>query len=215
MRAAGLRKLSLLIVAGVTSVTLAGSPAVASPPDPITDSTGYYVVVGEEVYSPTEGVEPSTDRPSPALRRGGSVSPMLLDPVDSLQCNVRNNANHMVTSYTAVAGGGFAGGTIRLFCGTSTTSGFKHIRDRHQADWAAKLTKYGLGGTWDDFMDFATRQSLAAPSRAVDQGYGKSCYTTPVQIRRADGVIAETFYPRVIISRNNTLVITSIPGGGC
>lgn len=205
------RAVAALIAAA--ALALAATPATASSSDPVPPPTdAWYAVVNGEYYVPGDGLETAT--PTVQHGRGGSmVTPLLLDPVDSFQCNVRNNANHMVTSYTAKAAGGFVGGTVRLFCGTSTGSGYKHIRDQHQADWTAKMAKYGIPGTWDDFMDWATSESLKVPSRAVDQGSNKTCYTTPVTIGNSNG--SETFQPRVIISRNNTLVITSIPGGGC
>lgn len=201
------------MIVGAMALTLATTPASASQVEPSPAvPTGFYAMVNGEKYVPFRGEVQHSLKQSSA-RRG--VTPLLLDPVDSLQCNVNNNAGHMVTSYQAAAGGGFGGGTIRLLCGTSAGSGYKHIRDRHQADWTRKLTKYGLPGAWDDFMDFATRQSLASPSRATDQGLSKSCYTTPIQILNRNGTVAETFFSRIIISRNNTLVITSFPGGGC
>lgn len=210
------------VIAGslTLTLTLTATTAAAGTPTPIpraertiTASDGYYAVANGAVFTPSQASAGKSDLNGGAP--GGQVTPLLLDPVDSLECNVRNNANHMVTSYSAAARGGFVGGTIRLFCGTSAGSGYKHIRDRHATDWSNKLTKHGLAGAWDDLMDFATRQALAAPDYATDQGSGKSCFTTPVQLYRSNGTLLETFKPRVVISRNNTLVITSIPGGGC
>lgn len=210
---------ALFVAAVASALALSTTPiaTAAEAPEPASDE--FYVVAGNGAVWAPSGLEHWEPAPAPRPKRG-EVTPMLLDPVDSYQCNVRNNSSHMITSYSAARGGGYGGGTIRLFCGThnastNTGSGFKHIRERHQGEWQTKKDSWGLGGTWDDFMDWATASALAAPSEATDQGNGKSCFTAPIQLRRSDGTVAATFYPRVIISRNNTLVITSIPGGGC
>ena len=217
MRARSLvwRRVSAVFAASAVAVALAATPTIAVQSDPTSNhASDYYVVAGGQVYAP-----PVASSPTPPPRRG-DVTPLLLDPVDSVQCNLLNNESHMITSYWAVPGGNFQGGTIRLFCGwqsaTSTTgAGYKHIRERHQLEWAGRMASWNLQGAWDDFMDFAVLVSLGAPERAVDEGDGKTCYTTPIRFQNAQGVVVDEFYPSVVISRDNTLVITAYPGGGC
>lgn len=143
----------------------------------------------------------------------GVASASLLGPVDALNCNTLKRAGHVVTTYQAKKKPGFSGGRIKLECGVDQSSGYRHIRYRHQNDWTRKMAP--MRGNWDDFMDFATRQSLAAPSNFVDQGGGRLCYTTLIQVRDRPGKVIKSFYPRIAISKNNRRVITSIPGGGC
>lgn len=59
-----------------------------------------------------------------------SATPFLLDPVDLVQCNVRKNANHTVTWWTAKRTINYSGGRTDLKCGTSSV-GYKHIKERH------------------------------------------------------------------------------------
>lgn len=103
-------------------------------------------------------------------------------------------------------------GKIDLFCGDSA-SGYVHIRSRHQADWQAVINLAGGGGNWDDLMVFAVNASVTAPSPGYpfNIGNNKWCYTSPVIIRKANGVVVRTLHPTVIVSTNNKKVITAFP----
>lgn len=106
-------------------------------------------------------------------------------------------------------------GDIDLRCG-DWRDGYVHTRKRHERDWQRIIDLAGGGGTWDDLMDFVTRQAIEAPSPGypIDQENGKTCYTTPVEIVRADGTIIRTLMPTVIVSIDNTKVITTYPTTG-
>jgi hypothetical protein len=101
-----------------------------------------------------------------------------------------------------------AHGHIDLFCGDST-QGYVHIRTGHQADWQAVITKYPIGGSWDDSMSFATGQAIIS-GPVYNAGSGKLCYTAPWQIKH-NGTVVATYHPTIIISGTRNLVITSYP----
>ncbi|PFG43352.1 hypothetical protein ATJ88_2038 [Isoptericola jiangsuensis] len=75
----------------------------------------------------------------------------------------------------------------------------------------------GYFSSWDDLMDsmvWITLLSTADERLTVNQGSGKFCMTTPVQFYVGDAMVG-TMDPRIVLSENNMLVITAIPGGGC
>lgn len=64
-------------------------------------------------------------------------------------------------------------------------------------------------------MAYVSKSSLSSPSAIYGAGFGKTRYTTPVNMinhRNGDKV---TLRPTVVISSNNKKVITSFPGGNC
>ena len=71
-----------------------------------------------------------------------AVTPYLFDPLDTLNCDWGNDPNWEVTSYWHYRfdnawGPWIPEGSTPLKCGTDTSSGFKHIRSRHQ--WGSAL----------------------------------------------------------------------------
>lgn len=199
-----------LLLGLLVAITGSVGPALAAPPPKPADNE--LVLYAPKTRATLTVEEDTTQQPS-APAEDGQVSMMLLGPIDSLNCNVLKRPSHVVTSYNARSRPGFSGGYIKMECGNETGYGYRHIRSRHQQDWINRMSP--LRGNWDDFMDFATRQALAAPSKAERQSGGKMCYTTPVQIRNSRGAVVKTFYPKIIISTTNRRVITSIPGGSC
>lgn len=202
-------------VLATTGVGLGSVPAMAS-------SESASAVVGDPevvLVAPVSGASVSSgDLTALGLNQAPELPPglataSLLGPIDALNCNTLKRASHVVTTYQARSRPGFSGGRIKLECGTEKGYGYRHIRAGHQGDWTRKMEP--MRGNWDDFMDFATRQSLVAPSKIADQGGGKLCYTTPVQVRNSKGQVLKTFYPRVIISKTNRRVITLYPARGC
>jgi hypothetical protein len=175
------------------AVTGSVGPALAAPPPQPDDNE---LVLYAPTTRQTLTIEEPDQQPSPQ-KDDDMFTPMLLGPIDSLNCNVLNRPSHIVTTYNARARSGFSGGYIKMECGTDAGYGYRHIRSRHQQDWQNKM------------------YPLASPSKTAFQGSGKYCYTTPVQIRNSRGAVVKTFYPRIIISSTNRRVITSIPGGSC
>lgn len=208
----------LIALLACTSISLTGfalsaAPAGALSAPPATGNGDLVLVAPDAGVSIPVDELPSLAPAQPGELPPGVASASLLGPIDSLNCNTLKRENYVVTTYQAAKRGSFSGGRITLQCGAPTSHGYRHIRARHQVDWTNRMSP--MRGNWDDFMDFATRQSLAAPSKYANQGGGKFCYTTPIQVRNTRGQVLKTFYPRVVISTNNRRVITSIPGGGC
>lgn len=139
------------------------------------------------------------------------ASPALLGPVDSFNCNVARNKNWNVTSYTAKGYSSFAGGKVNLKCGTSSSSGYFHIKSRHAYDWAQRIGSVGGYGRWDDLMDYATRSILKNPALTRHAGSGKLCYSAPIVLTNSKRTKKVTFNPTVVISETNKLVVTSYP----
>ena len=209
------RRTATLVSSAVLMATGVGSAAAPAPATPETSveaapSTDHGD--GEEVVlvAPRSGVSLRTGE-LPSQGSELTVAP-LLGPLDALNCHTLRRPGHVVTTYRAKEQPGFSGGRIKLECGIDDKYGYRHISHRHQVDWIKKMQP--MRGDGDDFMDFATRQSLAAPSKSTDQGGGKLCYTTLVQVRDTNGKILKTFYPRIIVSKNNRTVVTSFPGRG-
>ena len=144
------------------------------------------------------------------------MTPFLLDPVDLTACNVLNATNHEVRRIDGVeAGSFFGGGSISLTCGNASF-GYRHIRDRHEADWRSRLTQAGTPtASWDDYMFYVSMLTLVDPDTIVGQGDGKLCYTTYIVMVDDNWVPVVEYRPSVVISTNNRWMITSFPGGAC
>ncbi|WP_460800719.1 hypothetical protein [Microbacterium sp. GXF6406] len=157
------------------------------------------------------------------------VTPYLFDPIDSLQCDVLGNADHTITNYsiyrfdTPSGDPWITAGAVSLLCGTDTTSGFKHIRSRHQSStsfhpnsWetirsSAIAAGANPGIPWDDYMDHAIQDSLdfAMPFPA-NIGGGKACFSTIFHIWVGEEVYA-SWYVNSIVAVSNRLVVTAYP----
>lgn len=136
-----------------------------------------------------------------------------LDPVVIGLCNA-GFGDTVVGKVNSGSGRGISLGKIALTCGDSG-KGYVHIREQHEDQWQKVLDLYPIGGYWDDFMWFASSQSIRVPDPSLTMPQrGKNqtvCYSTPVQIKNPQGVVVETLHPSVIVSENNKIVITSFP----
>lgn len=128
------------------------------------------------------------------------------NPAVIAACNM-GLGDTVVASYTTSAFG-----QIRLLCGDSA-SGYVHIRSGHASQWQQIIDAVGEGGDWDDLMNFAVKQSLAAPAPGYPQnlGSGKYCYTTPISVYNSRGQLIKNLNPTIVISSNNQKVITAFP----
>lgn len=152
------------------------------------------------------------------------ASTNLFDPVDSLQCDALGNAGHVIETHYVYQFNIYPAGLIDLKCGTDTTSGFKHIRFRHQwappgyvGSWegvrqaASNELGYPAPETWDDFMWNAVTDSLDQPiAPPVAQEGNKVCFSTTFNIWRGTKPVA-LFWVNTIMSVNNRIVITAYP----
>lgn len=152
-----------------------------------------------------------------------------MNPADVFSCNIQNNADHVLaelSTYEYSNGGEifWPGGDVDLLCGTEPTSGFKHIRDRHQ--WSTpehpnawedvRSALYRLTGSmpsepWDFFMWEATNNTVGQSDIPVyvNTIAQKSCFHAPYRIFREDGTVVAEWTSNVILSRNNFVVISS------
>ncbi|ACZ20271.1 hypothetical protein Sked_03030 [Sanguibacter keddieii DSM 10542] len=195
----------LVVSMGVTAGAAAG------PTEDVEDS-GWGVVINGE-YTP--GAEIDVLFPETGSRPG-EVTPMLLDPVDLVACNVLNQVDHEVRRIDDVKYfSSLGGGSVSLTCGDSK-HGYRHIRDRHQQDWQNVIAKVDdTHSRWDDFMFFVVRESLTYPARVVDKSDNKICYTAPIILINSDMVPVYEFHPTVIIGADTKKVITAHPGDRC
>jgi hypothetical protein len=206
-----MRRAHVLVLLAALVLSATTTPAHA---EPVADDGGWSVIANGETYHPdllsdaATGEERGWQRMAPAARPG-----LLLDLVDRIQCNLRKRPKHEIVRYGAAAVGKFRGGRISLTCGNAR-HGYSHIKIKHERDWKDKLRSTGGYGRWDDFMSFATSQSLRHPALWADHGSGKYCYTTPITIVHR-GRVVDTFYPTVAVSTNNRWIISSFPGGRC
>lgn len=70
-------------------------------------------------------------------------------------------------------------------------------------------------GLWDDFMVYASREAMKAPSSTkANREKNTRCYKTPIKLYRivnGKPQYVKTRYPRVAVSMNNKVVVTSYP----
>jgi hypothetical protein len=129
---------------------------------------------------------------------------LLLNPLTIGFCNV-GFGDLVVQDFNSTLDG-----KVPLRCGDQA-SGYVHIRARHEIDWQNQM---GGPGLWDDYMVWATKAALEAPSLVTNQANLKRCYTTPIQVYRVVNgarVFWKVFNPSVIVSTNSKKVVTSIP----
>lgn len=211
------------LAAGAAALVLGVIGAVAGQPNPSQAEEGAPIAggYGEEVCDQYEcltftavqtgesiRVPVSTTPVSDEESREAAVQPYGLNPITIAQCNL-GHSDVIVEEMPSEKDG-----LVLMKCGTEN-AGYIHIRERHEKGWQYFLDKYPIGGTWDDFMVFATRNSLKAPDPSLGMPKtipdNKRCYSTPVQIRNPKGVVVTTLHPSAIVSMNNRILITSIP----
>lgn len=216
--------------------TLLGTPAIAldegasTEPDTSATTTGQ----GEEVrFGPT--LEQSVliglaRRASENDSELASTKSIPFNPVDSLQCDALNNADHVIEEihsfpYSTPDGSQilWPGGDIDLLCGTDNSSGFKHIRYRHQwpsfgatNGWetvrasASAALGYTSPQSWDEYMIHAVQDTLdySYPSPQVNNDQQKVCFSAPFNIYKGTSVYA-SYYANTIVSKNNFRIVTA------
>lgn len=211
------------ITAGAAATLLAAAGLVALQPTSVqaqedtSDIAGGYgqdVCEQYECYTFTaletgESVQvPMAAAPTPDTSDEDMAQPLGLNPITIAQCNA-GYSNVTVADMPSAKDG-----LVALKCGFQN-SGYVHIRQKHEKDWQYFLDKYPIGGTWDDYMLFATKNALKAPDPKIGMPQvipgDKRCYATPVQIRNPKGVVVDTIHPTIIVSMNNRIVITSFP----
>lgn len=221
--------LTISVLAVCVPATSAFAGSISSPPQIGSGDSELSISVGGEVYG-VDDIAGFLKRSTTS--ESSEVTPYLLDPVDSVQCNTLGVAEHEVARVDeAVAYYGtditFPGGKVHFQCG-SLGFGYIHIRNEHEAHWRDKYVSLGFpanSALWDDFMWFVVYNSLEAPETIVQRpANGTLCYTTPV-VMMVNDMPTETFYPSVSIApaepastapaRKVPRVITAFPGGAC
>ena len=156
------------------------------------------------------------------------MSVNLFDPVDTWNCEVVHNPDHVIvtleTYELGTPSGGFLwpGGDLDLACGTEGTHGWWHIKARHEAstaahpwswntirDRAASLVEDGTPiPHWDDFMWDAVESSVTFPRSATSGGNQKVCFSTEYSLWVGSAPV-ETYWVNTIAARDNLRVITA------
>lgn len=192
----------------LASVEAAGHPGIQQVPTlPAGVHDGDWYAVG-----PTEAViledrinlDEGTSTTAPSRGDELTVQP-LLNPISIGLCNV-GRSTHVIEKFASKYDE-----TVSLRCGHSG-GGYIHIRSRHQQDWQNTMTGPGL---WDDFMVYASREAMKSPS-STEPNWEKNtrCYKTPIKLYRivnGKPQYVKTRYPRVAVSMNNKVVVTSYP----
>jgi hypothetical protein len=217
-------KLAIPIVGtAVMLSTLMLTPvAQAAPTD--TPGTGEEVRIGKTLEDSTligiSGEEP----------QDVSARSIPLNPQDVFECDFNNNPDHVVLEiYTYQYGGGseplvWTGGDVDLECGTDSSSGYKHIRQRHQyptptlpnawetvRDSASDALGYTSPQVWDEYMVHAIHDSLDySLPYPRDIGNDKTCFSAPFHIYKGAQIFA-SYYVNTILSSSNYIVVTAYP----
>lgn len=137
----------------------------------------------------------------------------LIDFPQWVQCFTINDTEMVIKSYTAWWNG--QPETKRLKCGDSSF-GYKHIHERHEADWQAKLNKITPSGlfpnvSWDDLMSAAAHNALAVPDYTENVAGSKRCYVVKMGFYNQYGTLLDAYNVRTIAATNNDRVITALP----
>lgn len=97
----------------------------------------------------------------------------------------------------------------RLRCGVSEKWGYRHIKQRHAADWYAKSAF--VGAQWESFASWCMSDSLLAPVSKWYRAKNKTLqYNTPVVMLGRRGQ-KHTFYAQVVVAKDSQNIITSHP----
>jgi hypothetical protein len=148
-----------------------------------------------------------------------SYSNRLLALDDWSQCWILNNQTWVIDYFSTI----YLGAKINMSiqCGTTDTQGYFHIAvgsSGHQQGWRNRITQARPGDStdsWDDLMWWAAIQSWNAPELSVNQGNGKVCRSTPVQMYGYDSrgqlALKYTFRPSFVWSVTQNRLITAIP----
>lgn len=136
--------------------------------------------------------------PAPDTSGEDTSQPLGLNLITIGQCNV-GQSNVTVADMRSAKDG-----LVTLKCGNSK-SGYIHIRERHERDWQYFLNKYPIGGTWDDYMLFATKNALQAPDPKLGMPQvipgDKRCYRNPGADQASPGGSWSTLSIRQSLSR--------------
>lgn len=202
------------LTATLAAVALSGALTAAAAPDPGADGQSTeigYITVGDRTLTADEFFGDS--RLSTPAPTSGTVTPRLIDFPQWVQCFTLNDTEMVIKSYTTWWNG--LAETKRLKCGDSGF-GYKHIRERHEADWQAKLNKITPSGlfpnvSWDDLMSAAAHNALAVPDYTENVAGSKRCYVVKMGFFNQNGVLIDAYNVRTIAATNSDRVITALP----
>ncbi|MGW3473534.1 hypothetical protein ACWDKQ_34945 [Saccharopolyspora sp. NPDC000995] len=125
-------------------------------------------------------------------------------------CGTNSPADKLVRAFPRSGAPG-AGGASNLLCGTAGF-GYRHIKDRHMADWQNLAAR--VGSDWRSFADFAIAEILKVPEPGFPV-YNKNndtwTYRAPVQIRDSHGNVVDTYRPIVSVASGDQKIITAFP----
>ena len=132
----------------------------AAPADPA--NAGGYVVAGSHPISAEKFIPEGRLQMSPA---SDTPQSRLIDFSQWVQCFTLNDSDMVIKEYVTWWNGVPA--YKRLRCGDAGF-GYKHIRERHEKDWQAKLDRIAPSGlfpnvSWDDLMSAAVVNALLVP----------------------------------------------------
>jgi hypothetical protein len=151
---------------------------------------------------------------------GGYVlEPMLINFPQWVKCNVVNDSEYVLATYTWNYNG--TGKPIDLKCGTSGF-GYKHITEKHESQWQDKWDSMKSQGwdpslqgmqSWDDLMSFSAIVALddvgsAFRSSQVSQ---KACTNVQLYLVDSNGTPKYSLRFEVVWSLNNSHIITAYP----
>lgn len=147
--------------------------------------------------------------------RGGGISTKSIGPYGNTYCNTAESS-FALKRYQTSGVWSYEGGKTSLKCGNSSY-GFKHIQQRHAAQWISRYAKLGPtnGLDWSDILDFALTTTLDAPyiANPIRPGSAnKTCFAGIVEARSYPGnKLLFRYEPTVVVSQNNRHIITAIP----
>ncbi len=116
----------------------------------------------------------------------------------------------------------WSGGDLDLLCGTDATSGYEHIRQRHQwsspnfpNSWetvrssASDALGYTAPQSWDEFMAHAVEDTLdydVLPEH--NNAQQKACFAMPFNIWKGEKIYA-SYFANTVVSKSNYIIITA------
>ena len=171
-----------------------------------------------DVYASTETGPTASTTPDSSINSLMTTSTLSQLPyADWRPCGAYDSADKAVHSYTRIRmrKAGYPKmepGNATLRCGNASY-GFRHIRDKHTADWSGKAAP--AQEPWRDLAGWATATTLTSPDKIIYDAKRESwCYSRWIGLyNKRNGQLVSSMIVKTILGKTGQRIITSYPSG--
>lgn len=200
------RRLTTVFAAALITIAVAGGGTAVAAPAPqaaqevTAPASADAQAASEELYWE---FAPQGDRPATRM-------PEITINATWAACGVFDSNTKLVRTFERVGWGSVLSGKAYLKCG-SDVWGYRHIQQRHQADWEAIAVYDGVN--WRTAADWAIAETLLWPASATYRSSNDTyLYRRQIQLRnKSTGKVVATKYVNVVIARKTQNIITAYP----